>query len=152
MKYQIEIVHDGTLWIAFSASFSGCFVQSAKKEELAGMMQQAMMAFRQSFTEHNEPFAPDSSIPSMRHHLTFRKMSANQLVKILKMEHYRVDHSDEQFLIFRNIEFPFNRVLVPNSNKLSPVIIRKIFGERNVTILSDETEKAIRVKAVNDRV
>jgi hypothetical protein len=75
-------------------------------------------------------------------------LSANQLENIFRQFNYNKELTNNFFYLYRKADFPFDRILIPNSPDLSPVIIKKLFGTNNVIVLrSDENHMKISGRA-----
>jgi len=152
MRFQIRIEFDGKNYVASCGNLTGCYVQSESEEAVRNLIEDAIYMYRENYLKRHEPLLPGKDTPQLNHRIKFRKISSNQLSAILKRERYRLDIATEQVLLFRMIEFPFNRLLIPNTKELSPMIIQKIFGEQNVVLLPDEDAKPKKtIKKSNDQ-
>ncbi len=148
MKFSIKIEFDGKRVIGFIPKMSGCYVQTKKIQEIAPLMKLAIETYRENYKSRMEPFSPEIESPKINQKIQFYMLSANQLENIFRQFNYNKELTNNFFYLYRKADFPFDRILIPNSPDLSPVIIKKLFGTNNVIVLrSDENHMKISGRA-----
>ena len=135
MKFNITIEHDGNNFVAYCNNLIGCYAQSKTENSVKQLIQETISLYISNYEQRSEPFNPSSEEPQLNYQIRFKRFSAEQLRNILIKSNYVLDHITSNILLFRKIDFPFHRMAIPNINNLSPIIIKKIFGEANVTIV-----------------
>lgn len=131
MKISLEKEYDGHYWIASCTNVPGCYVQSENPDFIVEKLKSALEVYLKNCVQRNQPFPNERDRPVLDIRLRFDRISSDQLIKIFKRFNYHLDYQDEQSVLVLNSEFPFNRVHFPRSNNLSPLIIRRIFGQKN---------------------
>ena len=138
MKFSIKIEFDGNKVIGFVPKLSACYVQAAKIQDIAALMKMAIGIYKDNYESRREPFSPEIERPKINHKIKFQTISANQLANILRRFSYKNEFANNYFILFRKTVFPFDRIILPNTNDISPLIIRKLFGVDNVTVIRSE--------------
>ena len=131
MKISVEKEFDGRYYVACCTNVPGCYIQTQNQEIINIELEYALQAYLENCLKRNQPFPNDLDKPVLDISIRFDKVSSDQLIKIFKRYHYYVDYSDNRVILFLNSEFPFNRVLIPNNDSISPVIVSRIFGKEN---------------------
>lgn len=106
-------------------------MQVANQQDLDFELEYALEVYLKNCVKRNQPFPNEIDKPILDVHIRFETISSDQLIKIFKRYHYFVEHEDDRVVLFLNSEFPFNRVLIPKSETISPLIITRIFGKIN---------------------
>ena len=135
MKISLEKEYDGKHYIASCTNVPGCYIQSQDPENTNSSLEYALQVYLENCLKRNQPFPNELDKPVLDVRIRFDKISSDQLIKIFKRYHYFVDYSDSRVILFLNSEFPFNRVLIPNSDSISPIIVSRIFGKENTNFV-----------------
>lgn len=132
MKIIVKKEFDGKHFVGSCENIPNCYAQSIKQEDLLNNLRRAIDLYRKSYENKNQelPDRPDG--PVIDRKIRFNKISTNQLSKLLTKFRYRAEYNDNHSVIFVNSSFPFNRILLPETEDLSPLIIAKIFGIENI--------------------
>ena len=136
MKFDVHIEFDGTNYIAYCINLIGCYAQSQTEYAVRQMIQEAVALYIDSYRQRYEPINPEMDIPQLDFQIKFKRISSEQLSNILIKLNYNLDLINDKFLLFRQTDFPFYRIVIPNVTNLSPIIVKKLFGEKNVILLS----------------
>lgn len=138
MKYSAKIEIDGTTVVGYIPKLGGCYVQANRIQDISPLMKIAIKAYIDNYNSRMEPFFPEPEHPKINHKIQFFNLSSNQLGNILKQFTYTKELHTKYFHLYRKGIFPFDRILIPNTNIISPLIIKKIFGSNNVIVLKEE--------------
>ena len=138
MNLKIKIENDTKFLVGFFPEVSGCYVQGRSMHEVQNLLKDALELYQKNYKQRREPFDPEPDVPKFNKKITFTKISSKQLTKVLNQLSYNLDNSDDNFLLFRNKQFPFDRILIPNRPQLSPIIIKKLFGDKNVIVRNED--------------
>ncbi len=141
MKIVIKKAFDGTQYIAFCENVPNCYVQSKAKEHLNGLIKRALYLYKNQCIKRGQDFPNEPDKPLISRKIRFDAISTAQIVKIFQRYNYHIEYEDEQSVILLNSDFPFNRVHLPQSNNLSPLIIQRIFGEDNTHYIYNKQMK-----------
>jgi predicted RNase H-like HicB family nuclease len=133
MKFNIKIEYDGKNYVALCSNLIGCYTQSNTEEGVKQTIREAISLYILNYEQRYEPFQPEPEMPQLHYHIKFKKISSEELANILEKLNYKLDIITKNFLLFRKLEFPFYRIIIPNVEELSPNILKKIFGEKNIT-------------------
>jgi predicted RNase H-like HicB family nuclease len=131
MKISVEKEFDGVYYVACCTNVPGCYMQSNQPVDLDDDLEYGLEIYLENCLKRNQAFPNETDKPVLDVRIRFETISAEQLIKIFKRYHYYVDYKDHRVILFLNSEFPFNRVLIPNSEFVSPLIISRIFGKPN---------------------
>jgi len=144
MKVSIKKEFDGSRHVASCENVPGCYVQAATKEELMAYIKRAFNLYKKSCNMRNKsiPFEQDHSVLNIR--LRYAQISTIQLIKIFQERNYHIDYRDDYSVVLFNSDFPFNVIHLPVSHSVSPLIISKIFGEKNAVHIK---ERNLRLKS-----
>lgn len=132
MKISLEKEYDGKLHVACCTNVPGCYVQSENRDDLETELQYALEIYLKNCLDRNQPFPNEPDRPVIDIRIRFERISSLQLCKIFKRFHYHVEYADDRYVLVLNSNFPFNRVIFPNSLSISPLIIKRIVGAENV--------------------
>lgn len=135
MKDTIRIEQCGQCYIGYFSNIPGCYVQGKTKEETHQLLNEALTLFIRNYKDRHEFVYMESDAPILNQKIKYRKLSAKNLARVLKNFNYHLDLSNEKFVILRETEFPFRRLLIPNVTDLNYELVCKIFGKSNVTVL-----------------
>ena len=138
MKLSVKIEFSGKVVVGFVPKLGGCYVQADKIQEIASLMKLAIEAYRENYKSRMEPFSPDTEHPKINHKIQFHTISSNQLGNIFRQYNYIRELNTNLFQLYRKGDFPFDRIVIPNSPNVSPLIVEKIFGSDNVIALQEE--------------
>ena len=141
MKISVEKEFDGVYYVACCTNVPGCYIQSDNSEKLNSDLEYGLEVYLENCVKRNQPFPNEMDKPVLDVRIRFETISTEQLIKIFKRYHYYVEYRDQRLVLFLNSEFPFNRVLIPNSEFISPLIISRIFGKANTIYISKQTLK-----------
>ncbi|MBN1407279.1 MAG: hypothetical protein JW956_05800 [Calditrichaceae bacterium] len=138
MKISVEKEFDGVNYVASCTNVPGCYMQSDHPKELDNDLEYGLEVYLENCLKRNQPFPNEIDKPVLDVRIRFETISAEQLIKIFKRYHYYVDYKDHRVILFLNSEFPFNRVLIPNNEFISPLIISRIFGKSNTIYVGNQ--------------
>ena len=131
MKISVDKEYDGNYYLACCTNVPGCYMQSDNPNELDNNLEYGLEVYLENCLRRNQPFPNETDKPVLDVRIRFETISSEQLIKIFKRYHYYVDYKDHRVILLLNSEFPFNRVLIPNHESISPIIISRIFGRAN---------------------
>jgi len=131
MKIAVEKEFDGKYHVACCTNVPGCYVQTKDSTTLDAELKYALEVYIKNCVQRNQPFPNENDRPVIDIRIRFDVLSSNQLIKIFKRFNYHVDYMDHSSVLFLNSEFPFNRIHIPRSNEVSPLIVRRILGKEN---------------------
>ena len=135
MKISVEKEFDGRFYVASCTNVPGCYMQVKSPENLDLELEYALQVYLENCLKRNQPFPNELDRPVLDVRIRFETISSNQLIKIFKRYHYYVDYEDFRVILFVNSEFPFNRILIPNIETMSPLIISRIIGKENTNYI-----------------
>ncbi len=148
MKIILKKEFDGQVYVASCENVPGCYTQSSSEEEVRLKVQRALAILKTNCQEHNQPFPVGQDHPIINMRLRFNKISTDQLVRILQQHHYHLEYINEESVLLANTVFPFNRIHLPRSTNLSPLLVKKIFGEKNTIFIQGSTPLKYRKSAL----
>lgn len=137
MKIAVEKDFDGKHYVGCCMNVPGCYVQTSDPDNIDAKLEYALEIYLDNCIKRNQPFPNENDKPVLDVRVRFDTVSSEQLVKIFRRYHYYVDYMDSHVILLINSNFPFNRVLIPNSKSISPLIITKIFGRENINYIGD---------------
>jgi len=135
MKISVDKEYDGKYYVACCTNVPGCYVQSERSGSLNNDLQYALEVYLKNCVQRNQPFPNEQDRPVIDVRIRFEVLSSAQLIKIMKRYNYHVDYQDPTSVLLLNSEFPFNRIHIPNTEDISPLIIRRIFGRENTLVV-----------------
>jgi predicted RNase H-like HicB family nuclease len=138
MKISVEKEFDGKFYVVCCTNVPGCYMQTDHPENLKNELKYGLEIYLENCLKRNQPFPNEMDRPVLDVRIRFETITAEQLIKIFKRYHYYVDYSDNRVILFLNSEFPFNRILIPNSESISPLIISRIFGKTNTNYVGKQ--------------
>lgn len=141
MKIVIKKEFDGNLYIGSCENIPGCYVQTRQEKDISLKIKRALMLIKRNCEERNQPFPTGIDKPLFDIRIRFDELSTEQLVKFFEHQKYHLEYIDEESLILMNASYPFNRVHLPRVHHLSPLLIRKIFGEQNTIYVGSREMK-----------
>ncbi len=138
MKFSVKIEFDGKYVVGYVPQLSGCYAQALKIQDLSPLMRLAIETYRDNYKLRMEPFSPEVEKPKFKESLKITSINADQLGNYFRKNSYIRESSNKYFQLYRKSQFPFDRILIPNVNKISPLILKKLFGAENVTVIKSE--------------
>jgi len=138
MKIIIKKEFDGKNYIGSCENLPGCYAQSESSDQIVVKLRKAIEIYRKSYSKRNQTLPNLYDNPVIDRKIRFNSISASQLSKILTRNNYHFEYKDDEFYLFLNSNFPFNRLLIPNEEDLSPMIISKIFGKENIIYINND--------------
>jgi hypothetical protein len=138
MKFSVKIEFDGKFVVGYVPALGGCYAQAFKIHDLSPLMKFAIEMYRDNYKLRMEPFSPEAERPKFKESIKISSMSADQLGSYLKKHSYARESTNKYFQLYRKANFPFDRIIIPNANEISPLILKKIFGAENVTVVKRE--------------
>jgi hypothetical protein len=138
MKYSVKIEFDGKHVVGYVPQISGCYVQALKIQDLTPLMKYAIETYRDNYKLRMEPFSPEVERPKFNEPLKITGLDADQLGNYFRKNSYIRESTNKYFQLYRKSQFPFDRILIPNVKRISPLILKKLFGAENVTVVKSE--------------
>jgi predicted RNase H-like HicB family nuclease len=148
MKFDIKIIYDNEWFIGYCPNLIGCYVQGSSEQQIKKTIEKAIKLYISNYEQRYEPLVPEPDSPQLDVKIKYNRINTFQLTAILKKFGYNLDYYSEDLLLFRKKDFPFYRLIIPNSDHISDQIILRIFGSKNVMHLA-ENQKYSRI---NDQV
>ena len=137
MKVIIKKEFDGQNYIGSCENLTSCYTQADNPDDLTANLRKAIELYRKSYANKNQTLSDSFDLPVIDKKIRFNKVSTLQLVQVLIKLHYRVEFQEENSVLLTNSKFPFNRIHLPVSKSLSPVIIAKLFGKENLIYINN---------------
>lgn len=131
MKIRIQKIFDGKYAVGFCDNLPSCYVQSREEHDIVVRLRRAIELYRKNCELRNQSLPDEYERPILDKKIRFETISSAQLVKIFQRMHYHLEYSNHESILLINSNFPFNRVHIPRTEDLSPVIVAKIFGKQN---------------------
>ncbi len=131
MKIKIKKEFDGRSYVAFCENVPNIYVQAPDKETLNQRLNKALALIKHYTSSRNQPFPIGQDKPIFNIRIRFNALSTEKLVEIFKRHNYHLEYEDQDSVILMNSSYPFNRVHLPQTNRISPVIVRHLFGAEN---------------------
>lgn len=131
MKIKVQKEFDGRSYVAFCQNVPNVYVQAPSKELLDKRINKALALIKYTASERNQPFPVGEDKPLFNIRIRFDSLSTDALINLFKRHNYHVEYEDNDSVILMNSSYPFNRVHLPKTNHLSPVIVRRLFGSNN---------------------
>ncbi|NOX88383.1 MAG: hypothetical protein GXO77_05095 [Calditrichaeota bacterium] len=131
MKIILKKEFDGRTYVAFCENVPGVYVQATSKEQLNQRVSKALALLKHYCEQRNQPFPIGEDKPLFDIRIRFNSLSTEQLVDFFHKRNYHIEFEDADSVLLMNSFFPFNRVHLPKTNHISPIIVRRIFGSQN---------------------
>lgn len=131
MKIKIKKEFDGHSFVAYCENVPNVYVQAPDKETLNQRLSKALALLKHITTTRNQPFPIGEDKPLFDIRIRFDTLSTEKLIDVFKKRNYHIEYEDQDSVVLMNSAFPFNRVHLPQTHRLSPVIIRRLFGTEN---------------------
>jgi len=131
MKIIIKKEFDGRNYIGTCENIPGCYVQAQNEDKLKINIMRALKIIKQSCAQRNQPFPNGKDRPLFDVRIRFDSLSTDKLVRFFESRNYHIEYIDEKSVLLLNSDFPFNYVHLPRFDRLSPLLIQKIFGKEN---------------------
>jgi hypothetical protein len=138
MKFSVKIEFDGKYVVGYVPNICGCYVQALKIQDITPLMKLAIETYRDNYKLRMEPFSPESEKPKFNIKIKIQNINSDQLGGFFRKNNYTRESSNKYFHLYRKSQFPFDRILIPNSKYISQLILKKLFGSENVTIIKSE--------------
>ena len=136
MKIIVKKEFDGQNYIGSCENLTSCYTQANNPEDLVANLRKAIELYRKSYENKSQTLPDTFDLPVLDRKIRFNKISTGQLLQVLLKHHYKIEFQEENSILLANSKFPFNRIHLPVSNNLSPIIISKLFGKENVIYLN----------------
>ncbi|MBN2425280.1 MAG: hypothetical protein JXR46_13650 [Calditrichaceae bacterium] len=140
MKITLKREFDGKYYIGSIAGIPGCYVQSESSMQIPLLMKNASSIFIKSFRDKNQTITNEDEKPIFNLKIRFEQISTSQIKNLLKSRNYYVEYQDRSSLLMVNSNFPFNRVHLPQTDDLSPLIIQKLIGRENTIFVRPQNK------------
>lgn len=131
MKIRIRKVFDGKYFVGFCENLPSCYVQSVNENDILVRLRRAIEIYRKNCELRNQVLPEEHERPILDKKIRFETISSVQLLKVFQRMHYHQEYSNHESILLINSNFPFNRIHIPNTEDISPVIVSKIFGKNN---------------------
>lgn len=141
MKILIKKEFDGNFYIGSCENIPGCYVQSRHENEISTKVKRALLLIKRNCEERNQHFPSGIDKPLFDIRIRFEELSTEQLIKFFEHQKYHMEYVDAESVILMNTSYPFNLVHLPRAQYLSPLLIRKIFGEKNTVYVGSKDMK-----------
>lgn len=136
MKIIVKKEFDGKHYIGSCENLTSCYTQANNEEELITQLRKAIELYRKSYDNRNQTIPEKYDQPVIDKKIRFNTITTAQLKQVLLKHNFRIEFEEANSLLLFNSKFPFNRIHIPVSNSLSPIIITKIFGKENVIYMN----------------
>jgi predicted RNase H-like HicB family nuclease len=137
MKFEIKILYDNEWFIGYCPNLIGCYVQGTSDAQIKKLIEKAIKLYVANYEQRYEPLIPEEDSPQLDLKIKYNRINSFQLTAILKKFGYNLDYYSEDILLFRKKDFPFYRLIIPNSDHISDQIILRIFGPKNVMHITE---------------
>jgi len=131
MKIRIRKIFDGKYTVGLCDNLPNCYVQSVDENQVIIRLRRAIEIYRKNCELRNQSLPEEPEKPILDKKIRFETISTAQLLKIFQRMNYHVEYSNHESVLMINSNFPFNRVHIPNSQDISPLIISKLLGRHN---------------------
>lgn len=131
MKILIKKEFDGQMYIGSCENIPNCYVQSLNPDDLTNKLKKALLILKRHCEDRHLAFPLGHDRPLLNLKIRFDQLSTEHIIKIFERNNYHQVYFDEDSVLLMNSEFPFNRVHLPRTAQLSPLLVRKLFGENN---------------------
>jgi len=140
MKIRIRKFFDGRYNVGFCDNLPSCYVQSLNETDVAIRLRRAIEIYRKNCELNDQTIPVEADNPILDKKIRFETISTDQLLKIFQRMNYHVEYRNHESVLLSNSNFPFNRVHVPNTDDISPLIISKLFGKHNTYWIGLQTK------------
>lgn len=130
MKFDYKLEIKNGVTIGYFPLIRNCYIQTNDTDNAKPLLKRAYSIYKSSYEARKENFYPDPETPAIQARLKNNTISTLQLSTLLRKFDYTIEEYHEDFVLFRNDNLPFNRILVPNTSVLSPMIVDKIFSDK----------------------
>lgn len=141
MKITIKREFDGKYYVGSAAYLPGCYVQSRSGMEIPAFIRKAISLYQKSYQSRNQSLPMEEDHPILNIKIRFDCISTEQIRNILKTHNFHKEYEDQDSLLMVNSNFPFDRVHLPQSDDISPLIVQKIFGKGNTIYVRNVKKK-----------
>ncbi len=131
MKIVVKKEFDGQHFVAFCENVPGVYVQSETRSLLDDRLKKALKLLKHLYQQKNQNFPIGTDKPIFDVKIKFNSLATEKLLPLFKKKNYHVEYRDKDSIVLLNSSFPFNRVHLPVTRQLSPIIVRKLFGPQN---------------------
>ncbi len=131
MKIIAKKEFDGRSFVAYCENVPGVYVQAPSRALLDQRLNKALALIKFNCEQRNQPFPFGEDKPLFDIRIRFNLLATDQLVDFFHKKNYHIEFEDNDSVVLMNSSYPFNRVHLPKTNALSPIIVRRIFGENN---------------------
>ncbi len=131
MKVIIKKEFDGNMYVGSCENIPGCYVQARQENEISSKIRKALSIIKRNCEERKQNFPSGNDRPLFDIRIRFDELSTEQLIKFFEHQKYHLEYIDDDSALMMNSSYPFNRVHLPRVHRLSPVLVRKMFGEQN---------------------
>jgi hypothetical protein len=138
MKFSVKIEFDGKYVVGYIPNICGCYVQALKIQDISPLMKLAIEMYRDNYKFRMEPFSPEKEKPKFNQPIKVTIIDTEKLGTFFRKHLYSRETSNRYFQLYRKTQFPFDRILIPNVKILSPLILKKLFGSENVSVIKNE--------------
>jgi predicted RNase H-like HicB family nuclease len=141
MKIIVKKEHDGKNYIGSCENLPNCYCQTSDPDQLLPALRAAIEMYRKSYEIKNQALPDKSDSPVIDRKIRFNKISSLQLSSFLQRFHYHVEQKNNDLILFVNSLFPFNRIILPVADDISPIILTKLFGKENIIYINKSNLK-----------
>ncbi|MGD9898227.1 MAG: hypothetical protein AB7T22_03775 [Calditrichaceae bacterium] len=138
MKIYVKKEYDGYFYVASCINLPGCYVQSKYLDDIMDRLRKAINLYKQNYKDRMQNLPEENEGPVLDKEIRFKEISSKQLEKILQRYHYHTEYTDTESILLMNSSYPFNRVHLPQTEILSPLIVAKVFGKENTIYLGEK--------------
>ncbi len=141
VKVIIKKEFDGNTYVGSCENIPGCYVQARQENELSPRIRRALLVIKKNCEERKQPFPSGIDRPLFDIRIRFDELSTEQLIKFFEHQKYHLEYIDGESALLMNSAYPFNRVHLPRVHRLSPMLIKKMFGEQNTVFVGNNGMK-----------
>lgn len=141
MKFAVKIEFDGKYVVGYVPDIGACYIQALNIKDITPLMKMAIEIYRDNYKMRMEPFTPEREKPKFKEFIQFSSIDSEKLGSHFRKNSYTCESSTKYFHLYRKSQFPFDRILIPNVKDISPLIVKKLFGAENVSVIKSESNK-----------
>ncbi len=141
MKVIIKKEFDGNVYVGSCENIPGCYVQTRQDNEISSKIKKALQIIKHNCEERKQSFPYGNDRPLFDIRIRFDELSTQQLIKFFEHQKYHLEYIDDESALLMNSSYPFNRVHLPRVHRLSPMLVRKMFGEQNTIYVGNDKMK-----------